>query len=166
MSNKQDSSSWPHENDLVFRRDAIGAVLKLTYADGAYGYADAKDLVDSLENLPSAQPEYYDYSDIEPLWKSFAEENDSNLNLQAKQLKDAMWCGYEKGKRDAQSDHFADVGKKEIVEANLPSVQIDLTHIIFETLAECGIYGEEATVKFIGTLKRLGRSDLLPPCAR
>lgn len=48
----------------------------------------------------------------------------------------------------------------------LPSVQTDLTHIVFETLAECGIYGEEATVKFIGTLKRIGRSDLLPPCAR
>lgn len=53
----------------------------------------------------------------------------------------------------------------EVIEA-LPSAQPDLTYIIFETLAECGIYGEEATVKFIGTLKRLGRSDLLPPCAR
>lgn len=41
--------------DPIERRDAIDAVLKLTYADGAYGYADAKDLVDSLENLPSAQ---------------------------------------------------------------------------------------------------------------
>lgn len=48
----------------------------------------------------------------------------------------------------------------------LSSAQIDLTHIVFETLAECGIYGEEATIKFIGTLKRLGRSDLLPPCVR
>lgn len=36
----------------------IDAVLKLTYADGAYGYADAKDLVDSLKNLPPAQPEF------------------------------------------------------------------------------------------------------------
>ncbi len=49
---------------------------------------------------------------------------------------------------------------------HLPSVQPDLTHIIFETLAECGIYGEEATIKLIGTLKRLGRNDLLPPCVR
>lgn len=48
----------------------------------------------------------------------------------------------------------------------LPSMQIDLTHIIFETLTECGIYGEEATIKVVGTLKRLGRDDLLPPCAR
>lgn len=43
--------------DPIERRDAIDAVLKLTYADGAYGYADAKDLVDSLENMPSAKPE-------------------------------------------------------------------------------------------------------------
>lgn len=48
----------------------------------------------------------------------------------------------------------------------LPSAQPDITHIIFETLAECGIYGEEATIKLIGTLKRLGRNDLLPPCVR
>lgn len=49
---------------------------------------------------------------------------------------------------------------------SLPSAQPDLTYIIFETLAECGIYGEEATIKLIGTLKRLGRNDLLPPCVR
>lgn len=47
-----------------------------------------------------------------------------------------------------------------------PSIKLDIMHIIFETLAECGIYGEEATIKVIGTLKRLGRDDLLPPCAR
>ena len=44
-------------DDLISRQMAIDAVLKLTYADGAYGYADAKELVDSLEALPSAQPE-------------------------------------------------------------------------------------------------------------
>lgn len=49
----------------------------------------------------------------------------------------------------------------------MPTIkQPDLTHIIFETLAECGIYGEEATIKLIGILKRLGRNDLLPPCVR
>ena len=42
----------------------------------------------------------------------------------------------------------------------------DVMHIIFETLSECGIYGEEATIKVVGTLKRLGMDDLLPPCAR
>ncbi len=51
-----------------------------------------------------SQPEYYDYSDIDPLWKSFAEENDINLTETAKQLKDAMWCGYRKGKADAQPE--------------------------------------------------------------
>ena len=44
-------------DDLISKQDAIDAVLKLTYADGAYGYADAKELVDSLEALPTAQPE-------------------------------------------------------------------------------------------------------------
>ena len=49
----------------------------------------------------------------------------------------------------------------------MPTIkQPDLTYIIFETLAECGIYGEEATIKLIGILKRLGRNDLLPPCVR
>lgn len=48
----------------------------------------------------------------------------------------------------------------------LPPIQPDIMYIILETLYECGIYGEEATVKLIGTLKRLGRDDLLPPCAR
>lgn len=45
------------DGDAISRQAAIDAVLKLTYADEAYGYADAKDLVDSLEKLPSAQPE-------------------------------------------------------------------------------------------------------------
>ncbi len=49
---------------------------------------------------------------------------------------------------------------------NVPSIRLDVTYIIFETLSECGIYGEEATIKLIGTLKRLGRNDLLPPCVR
>lgn len=44
-------------NDVISRQMAIDAVLKLTYADGAYGYTDAKELVDSLEALPSARPE-------------------------------------------------------------------------------------------------------------
>jgi len=45
------------DEDTISRQDAIESVLKLTYADGAYGYADAKELVDSLEALPYAQPE-------------------------------------------------------------------------------------------------------------
>ena len=44
-------------NDLISRQEAIDAIIAETYMDGAYGYADCKDLVDTLENLPSAQPE-------------------------------------------------------------------------------------------------------------
>ena len=47
-------SEIPNNSDTISRQAAIDAVLKLTYADGAYGYADAKELVDSLEALPSA----------------------------------------------------------------------------------------------------------------
>ena len=47
-----------------------------------------------------------------------------------------------------------------------PSIKLDVMHIIFETLSECGIFGEEATIKVVGTLKRLGMDDLLPSCAR
>lgn len=48
----------------------------------------------------------------------------------------------------------------------LPPSQPEISYIILETLHECGIYGEEATIKQIGTLKRLGIDDLLPPCIR
>ena len=42
-----------------------------------------------------------------------------------------------------------------------------ITHVINETLAECGIYGEEAMMKCFNVLKRLEKYfDLLPPCAR
>ena len=44
--------------------------------------------------------------------------------------------------------------------------QPEISYIISETLHECGIYGEEETIKLIGTLKRIGRDDLIPPCAR
>lgn len=87
-------------NDLINRKGAINAVCTVLYPD-ADKMNDAKKV---LKEMPSAQPEYYDYSDIEPLWKSFAEENDINLTDTAKQLKDAMWCGYRKGKADAQSE--------------------------------------------------------------
>lgn len=48
----------------------------------------------------------------------------------------------------------------------LPPSQPEISYIILETLHECGIYGEEAAIKLIGTIKRLGRDDLLPPCIR
>ena len=49
---------------------------------------------------------------------------------------------------------------------NTTTVEPDIAYIVLETLHECGIYGEEATVKLIGTLKRLGKDDLIPPCIR
>lgn len=56
--------------------------------------------------------------------------------------------------------------RKEDIDA-MPEVEKkDVVHIIFETLSECGIYGEEATIKLIGTLKRLREYNLLPPCVR
>lgn len=52
--------SWPHENDLVFRRDAIEAIIRETNQDGAYGYGDTKSLVNVLDALPSAHPDIPD----------------------------------------------------------------------------------------------------------
>lgn len=43
--------------DLISRQAAIEAVLKETNADGAYGYADSKSLVDILSVLPSVNPQ-------------------------------------------------------------------------------------------------------------
>ena len=57
---------------------------------------------DQIDDIPTAQPEYYDYSDIDDVWEFYAEEQDINLTDGAKQLKDAMWVGYQKGKQDAQ----------------------------------------------------------------
>ena len=89
-----------HDKDTINRKGAINAVCTVLYPD-ADKMNDAKKV---LKEMPPAQPEYYDYSDIEPLWKYFAEENDINLTDTAKQLKDAMWCGYRKGKADAQPE--------------------------------------------------------------
>ena len=51
------SKALEKNGDAISRRAAIDAIIKETYADGAYGYADAKALVDALDGLPSAQPE-------------------------------------------------------------------------------------------------------------
>ena len=90
-------------SDLISRQAAIDALhMHLMYRMGTD--SNKKRLDEWINNLPSAQPEYYDYSDIEPLWKSFAEENDINLTSTAKQLKDAMWVGYRKGEQAAQTE--------------------------------------------------------------
>lgn len=90
--------------DTIYRQAAIDAIQKLNIPEDMCVFEIKSHIEVEIAALPSAQPEYYGYSDIEPLWKSFAEENDINLNPQAKQLKDAMWCGYEKGKKDTQPE--------------------------------------------------------------
>lgn len=96
--------------DFISRRAAIDALNVLVkdghaYVNGAFFETILRDEAKRvLEELPSAQPEYYDYSDIDDVWEFYAEEQDINLTDGAKQLKDAMWVGYRKGKQDAQPE--------------------------------------------------------------
>lgn len=89
-----------------------------------------------------------------------------NNGIIATNTKDVYSCGMRNGMRwcksllDDKAPEFEDASHCTQPERS------ELIHVIFETLSECGIYGEEATAKLIGVLKRLGRSDLLPPCAR
>ena len=68
--------------------------------------------------------------------------------------------------RQAAIDALDCINGVEEVLRSIPPAGPNIMHVIMETLAECGIYGEEATIKLIGTLKRIGRDDLIPPCAR
>ena len=91
-------------NDTISRQAAIDLVIDMEFMNNT-----AKGILrDRLRKLPSAQPEYYDYSDIDDVWAYYAKEQDINLTDGAKQLKDAMWVGYRKGKQDAQleTDNF------------------------------------------------------------
>lgn len=88
-------------SDLISRQAAINAIEN---TECELLPEEWNELTDSIMNVPSAQPDFYDYSDIEPLWESFAKEHDVNLTDGAKQLKDAMWAGYRKGKADAQPE--------------------------------------------------------------
>lgn len=45
-------------DDLISRQMAIEAVISKTYEDGAYGYADAKELEDAINALPSEESEW------------------------------------------------------------------------------------------------------------
>lgn len=94
------------DKDTIYRQDAIDAFCKECYdTDGEIcNRDDVCGNVMILKALPSAQPEYYDYSDIDDIWKYYADEQDINLTDGAKQLKDAMWVGYRKGKQDAQPE--------------------------------------------------------------
>lgn len=57
-----------------------------------------------LYALPSAQPEYFDYTDIDEAWEYYAKEQDANLTDNAKQIKEAMWVGYRIGLKSAQPE--------------------------------------------------------------
>ena len=59
------------------------------------------EMREKLKDVPTAQNEFYGIEDIEEAWKFYAEEYDTNLTTNARQLKEAMWVGYEKGKQDA-----------------------------------------------------------------
>lgn len=96
------------DRKVIYLDDAIDALKKeqAYYAseDGAEIFYEYNHAIKALKNLPSAEPEYYDYSDIDLVWKYYAEEQDIKLTDGAKQLKDAMWVGYRKGKQDAQPE--------------------------------------------------------------
>ena len=87
-------------------------------------------------------------------------------------LIDADKIIYESIDSSDAEEYFAKYGtgilavRKEDIDAMQEVEKKDVVHIIFETLSECGIYGEEATIKLIGTLKRLREYNLLPPCMR
>jgi len=90
--------------DRIFVRGYIDEIRKDTVIvrnDGGYF---GTILSEVTGELPSAQPEYYDYSDIDYVWNYYAEEQDINLTDGAKQLKDAMWVGYRKGKQAVQPE--------------------------------------------------------------
>lgn len=60
------------------------------------------EIREKLKDVPTAQNEFYGIEDIEEVWKFYAEEYDTNLTTNARQLKEAMCVGYEKGKQDAE----------------------------------------------------------------
>ena len=95
----------PHKTDLISRQDAIDTALEffIEFLGGALHEDVQKKLIAKYQVLPSAQPEY-DISDIDDMWEYYAEEHDLNLTDNAKQIKEAMWIGYQKGKKDAQPE--------------------------------------------------------------
>ena len=89
-------------DDLISRQEALNIRFSDAINEDGVLYVPLRDFTNGLKALPSAQPEYYDYSDINDVWEFYAEEQNINLTDGAKQLKDAMWVGYRKGKQDAQ----------------------------------------------------------------
>lgn len=59
-------------------------------------------IIDRFMSFASAQPDYYNISDIDEIWEYYAKEHDLNLTENAQQIKEALWLGYHKGKESAQ----------------------------------------------------------------
>ena len=155
--------------DAVSRQEAIDAVYKSSGTGTA---------LKALKALPSAQSEITNRYNLKKIYNIYAKIAQAHFVYQPSKPKSitAMpfdWLETQNLLEKYLEDHGADFDalcgeyvSENVKDDRLPSTQPDIKHIIFETLSECGIYGEEATIKFIGTLKRLGRSDLLPPCVR
>ena len=170
--------------DLIDKQeaiDALGEEPEVWMEDDEY----AKGLnnqwhydVNALKALPSAQSEITNRYNLKKIYNIYAKIAQAHFVYQPSKPKSitAMpfdWLETQNLLEKYLEDHGADFDalcgeyvSENVKDDRLPSTQPDIKHIIFETLSECGIYGEEATIKFIGTLKRLGRSDLLPPCVR
>ena len=84
--------------DTISRQAAIDAVSEACFElRGIF-----KECEERLLALPSAQPDYYNISDIDEIWEYYAKEHDLNLTENAQQIKEALWLGYHKGKESAQ----------------------------------------------------------------
>lgn len=107
-----------------------------------------------LTTAYSAQPEYYDYSDIDDVWEYYAKELDINLTDGAKQIKDAMWVGYRKGKQDAQperkkgrwAEHYShEDGERDGVECSECRTHYYFGGQLMNYCPNCGAQMEETT---------------------
>ena len=86
-------------DDLISRQAAIDAVIKETYMDGAYGYSDAKSLVDAICDLPSAQPDIIVCAGCK-YWIC----HDKRCGYWNHGAKSLEWCCHAERRTDEQSD--------------------------------------------------------------
>ena len=169
-------------NDTINRQAAIDGKILIQRTNGVEIYYDEAVPVEYLKRLPSVQSEQRWISTENKL-----PDNNTDVLLQFKSnmgvgfYEDDVWAvntgegisstvGYDEEKPIAWMslpEPYQEDKQDDLISRHdgIPAEQ-KLIHIIFETLAECGIYGEEATIKLIGTLKRLQRYDLIPPCER
>ena len=164
---------------LIYLEDAIDEIARWI------GYLD-EDIISriqlGLKRLPLAQPEQTDCiychenSDgyVTPLEKNCHAfirfgMNGWELDLKAKRLA-----------RERKNQVLPDVWKRFACEMRYKMINEKIVPIspygfrfptetemaIDETLKLCGIRGEEASMMFIEVMKKLGKSDEIPPCCR